>query len=148
MNRILLILIPATLVLSLMYMVPGSTQLLLLQQDKSAYAQEAEVADSSPIAAVITINKDMQGNVTYVPNNLTIKVGEEIFVLNNSTDNQSVTNGMSPNDPLAGKFFDTGPIPPREFAEFVASNLGPGNYTFYSTNSTSTKGVLTIEPNG
>ena len=54
---------------------------------------------------------------------------------------------MCADDPLAGKLFDTGPIPPREFAEYVAANLSPGNYTFYSTNSTSTKGLLTIEPN-
>jgi hypothetical protein len=145
MDKMLAMLVTAIVALSLMYMVPGPTQLLLLQQDKSAYAQ-ADVADSSPVAAVITINKDMQGNVTYVPNKLTIKVGEEVFVLNNGTDNQSVTNGMGPDDPLAGKFFDTGPIPPRGFAEFVASNLSLGNYTFYSTNSTSTKGVLIIEP--
>lgn len=152
MNKVFLTLVPATLVLSLMYVVvvPGFTQLLLLQQhNEPAYAQEAEVADSSPIAVVITINKDMQGNVTYEPNNMTLGVGEEIFVLNNSTDNQSVTNGMGPDDPLAGRFFDTGPIPPRGFAEFVVSNLSPGNYTFYSSNSTSTTGVLTIlEPNG
>ena len=68
-------------------------------------------------------------------------------MVNNGTDTQSVTNGMSPDDPLAGKFFDTGPIPPRGFAEFVVSNISPGNYTFYSTNSTSTKGVLIVEPN-
>ena len=151
MNKILLILVPAALVLSVMYVVvPGSAQLLLLHQhNEPAYAQEAEVANSSPIAVVITINEDMQGNITYVPNNVTIKVGEEIFVLNNSTNNQSVTNGMGPDDPLAGRFFDTGPIPPRGFAEFVVSNLSPGNYTFYSSNSTSTTGVLTIlEPNG
>ena len=86
----------------------------------------------------------MQGNVIYVPNNVTVRVGEEIFVLNNSTDNQSVTNGMGPDDPLAGRFFDIGPIPPRGFAEFVTANLSPGHYTFYSTNSTSTTGVLTI----
>lgn len=145
MNKILIMLVTAILALSLMYIVPGATQLLLLQQDKFAYAQEASV-NSSPIATVIIIGKDMQGKVTYIPNNVTIKVGEEIFVLNNGTDTQSVTNGMGPDDPLAGKFFDTGPIPPRGFAEFVVSNLSPGNYTFYSTNSTSTTGVLTIEP--
>jgi hypothetical protein len=147
---ILRILIPATLVLSLMYMMSGSMQLLQLQQqDKYAYAQEAGVANSSPVAAVITINKDMQGNVIYVPNNLTVKAGEEIFVLNNVTDSQqSVTNGMGPDDPLAGKFFDTGPILPRGFAEFVVSNVSPGDYPFYSTNSTSTTGVLKIQPSG
>lgn len=67
-------------------------------------------------------------------------------MLNNDTDFQSMTNGMSPDDPLAGKLFDTGPIPPREFAEYVASNLSPGNYIFYSTNNTSPQGVLTIQP--
>lgn len=175
MNKILLILVPATLVLSLLYMVPSSTEFILLQQHKPAYAQvisqdnntntTAATAsnttttstdllssvhpdiDSSPIAAVIIIGKDMQGNITYMPNNATLNVGEEILVVNNDTNFQSMTNGMSPDDPLAGKLFDTGPIPPRGFAEYVASNLSPGNYTFYSTNSTSTKGVLTIEPN-
>jgi hypothetical protein len=48
--------------------------------------------------------------------------------------------------PLAGKLFNTGPIPPRGFIEYVASNLSPGNYSFYSINSTSAKGVLTVEP--
>ena len=57
-----------------------------------------------------------------------------------------MTNGMGPDDPLVGKLFDTGPIPPKGFAEYVASNLSPGTYTFYSTNSTSTKGVLILEP--
>ena len=46
---------------------------------------------------------------------------------------------MSPDDPLAGKFFDTGPIPPGGFAEFVISNISPGNYSFYSTNGPSTQ---------
>jgi plastocyanin len=145
MNKIFMMLVTTIVALSLLYIVPGSTQLILLQQDKAAYAQTG--GNASPIAAVIIIGKDMQGNVTYIPNNITIKQGEEIFVVNNGTNAQSVTNGMSPDDPLAGKFFDTGPIPPRGFAEFVVSNISPGNYTFYSTNSTSTKGVLTVEPN-
>lgn len=176
MNKIFITLVTAIVALSLIYMVPGSTQSIHLQQQlKSAYAQVSSQAnntntatasntttttttstgllssihpdvDVSPIAAVIIIGKDMQGNVTYVPNNVTVEVGAEILVVNNGTDTQSVTNGMGPDDPLAGKLFDTGPIPPRGFAEYVASNLSPGNYTFYSTNSTSTTGVLTIEP--
>lgn len=175
MIKVLLILLPATLVLSLLYVVvPGSGQSLLLQQDNSAYAQVSSQennnttaasntttatptdllssvhpdVDSSPIAAVIIIGKDMQGNVAYIPNNVTVRVGEEILIVNNGTDAQSVTNGMNPNDPLAGRLFDTGPIPPGGFAEYVASNLSPGNYNFYSSNSTSTTGVLTVEPNG
>ena len=174
MNKVLLILLPATLVLSIMYMMmPGSEQSLLLEQHNFAYAQvssqennNATAAsnttttstdllslvhpdiDSSPIAAVIVIGNDMQGNVAYVPNNVTVKVGEEILIVNNSTDAQSVTNGMGPDDPLAGKLFDPGSIPPRGFSEYVASNLSPGNYPFYSSNSTTTTGVLVIEPDG
>jgi hypothetical protein len=148
MNKILIMLVAAAIVaLSLMYIVPGSAQLILQQRDKPAYAQGEANVDSSPVAAVITINEDVHGNIIYEPNNMTVGVGKEIFVLNNSTDNQSVTNGMGPDDPLAGRFFDTGPIQPRGFAEFVTANLSPGNYSFYSTNSTSTTGVLIIEPN-
>jgi plastocyanin len=158
-------LITAALVLAPIYVIAVSTQAILLQQQNAAYAQVSSGSnnttstttdlrssvhpdvDSSPIAAVIIIGEDMQGNVSYIPNNVTVKVGEEILIVNNGTYTQSVTNGMSPDDPLAGKLFDTGPIPPRGFAEYVAANLSPGNYTFYSTNSTSTTGVLTIEPN-
>jgi plastocyanin len=159
MSKVLMMLVISALVLAPIYIMVASTQ-----YQNSAYAQVPSEGnnttstttnlasmvhpdiDSSPIAAVIIIGKDTQGNVVYVPNNVTIKVGEEILVVNNGTDAQSVTNGMGPDDPLAGRFFDTGPIPPRGFAEYVASNLSPGNYTFYSTNSTSTTGVLIIEP--
>lgn len=145
MSKIAIMLISAILVLSLGYVIPSLTQ-SVLPFSEYAYAQEADVANSSPVVEVIVIGNDTQGNVTYIPNNLTIKVGDEIFVLNNGTDTQSVTNGMGPDDPLAGKFFDTGPIRPKGFAEFVVSNLSPGNYTFYSSNSTSTKGFLILGP--
>jgi plastocyanin len=166
MDKVLTMLITAALVLAPIYVIAVSTQAILLQQQNAAYAQVISGGnnnttstttdlrssvhpdvDSSPIAAVIIIGEDMQGNVSYIPNNVTVKVGEEILIVNNGTYTQSVTNGMGPDDPLAGKLFDTGPIPPRGFAEYVAANLSPGNYTFYSTNSTSTTGVLTIEPN-
>jgi plastocyanin len=166
MDKVLMMLVTAALVLAPIYVIAVSTQsILLLQQQNAAYAQISSGSnnttstttdllssvhpdvDSSPIAAVIIIGEDMQGNVSYIPNNVTVKVGEEILIVNNGTDTQSVTNGMGPDDPLAGKLFDTGPIPPRGFAEYVAANLSPGNYTFYSANSTSTTGVLTIEPN-
>jgi plastocyanin len=166
MDKVLMMLVTAALVLAPIYVIAVSTQsILLLQQQNAAYAQISPGSnnttstttdllssvhpdvDSSPIAAVIIIGEDMQGNVSYIPNNVTVKVGEEILIVNNGTDTQSVTNGMGPDDPLAGKLFDTGPIPPRGFTEYVAANLSPGNYTFYSANSTSTTGVLTIEPN-
>jgi hypothetical protein len=62
MNKIFMMLVTTIVALSLLYIVPGSTQLILLQQDKAAYAQTG--GNASPIAAVIIIGKDMQGNVT------------------------------------------------------------------------------------
>jgi hypothetical protein len=153
MHNVWVIPIMAALVLAPVWISGTSDQWIILpQQQNSAYAQvisegnNNNVTESSFITAVIIIGKDMRGNVTYAPNNLTIKQGEEIVVINNDTNVQSMTNGMGPNDPLAGKLFDTGPIPPRGFTEYVASNLSPGNYTFYSSNSSSAKGFLTIEP--
>ena len=34
---------------------------------------------------------------------------------------------------MAGKMFDSGTIQPKGFIEYVAANLSPGNYTFYTT---------------
>jgi hypothetical protein len=153
MQNVWVIPIMAALVLAPVWISGTSDQWIVLpQQQNSAYAQvisggnNNNVTESSFITALIIIGKDMRGNVTYAPNNLTIKQGEEILVINNDTNVQSMTNGMGPNDPLAGKLFDTGPIPPRGFTEYVASNLSPGNYTFYSSNSSSAKGLLIIEP--
>jgi hypothetical protein len=153
MHNVWVIPIMAALVLAPVWISGTSDQWIILpQQQNSAYAQvisegnNNNVTESSFITAVIIIGKDMRGNVTYAPNNLTIKQGEEIIVINNDTNVQSMKSGMGPNDPLAGKLFDTGPIPPRGFTEYVASNLSPGNYTFYSGNSSSARGFLTIEP--
>jgi hypothetical protein len=171
-------LVTAIVALSLIYIAPVSQQLLVIPYDRFAYAQAVSQdnnandtattaasssgtnttgglaslvhpdIDSSPIAAVIIIGEDMPGNVTYMPNNVTIKVGEEILIINNSTGSQSVTNGIGLDDPAAGTLFDTGPIPLRGFTEYVASNLSPREYTFHSTNSTSTTGLLIVQPIG
>jgi plastocyanin len=98
----------------------------------------------TPIVAVITISKDGQGNTVYNPQSVTIKQGEEILILNNDTTSHSFTNGMGPDDQLAGKLFDTGTIEPRAFIEYVASNLQPGTYPFFSMSDPSAKGELVV----
>ena len=103
--------------------------------------------DSTPIAAVITISKGAQGNTIYNPQSTTIKMGEEILIVNNSSSPHSVTNGNGPTDPLSGKLFDTGIINPGAFTEYVASNLQPGNYPYYSTSDPSVRGEIIIEDN-
>ena len=103
--------------------------------------------DSTPIAAIITISNGPQGNTVYNPETTTIRTGEEILVLNNSSSPHSVTNGNGPSDPLAGKLFDTGVIKPGGFIEYVASNLQPGNYPYYSSSDPSVKGQMIITSN-
>jgi len=89
--------------------------------------------DATPIATLITITKDKDGNTIFNPQVTTINQDEEILILNNDTVAHSFTNGASPEDPMAGKIFDSGMIQPKGFIEYVAANLSPRNYTFHTT---------------
>ena len=89
--------------------------------------------DSTPVAAVITITQDKNGNLIFNPSVTTVKQDEEVLILNNDTIAHSFTNGKNPEDPMAGKIFDSGTIQPKGFIEYVAANVSPGNYTFYTT---------------
>ena len=101
--------------------------------------------DSTPIAAVITITKDKDGNTIFNPPITTIKQDEEILVLNNDTVAHSFTNGASPDEPMAGKLFDSGKIQPKGFIEYVATNLSPGNYTFYTITDPTVTAQISIQ---
>src|SRR6478735_621744 len=93
----------------LMYLVPTQAQIASTANNSPSIDIPSihPNPDSSPIVAVIVIERDANGIVTFVPNNVTVKVDDEILVLNNDTTSpQSMTNGMSPDDPLAGKIFD------------------------------------------
>lgn len=88
--------------------------------------------DTTPIL-VLYITEDKQGNVFFNPSEFTIKQGEEVLILNNSSDGHSFTNGESPDDPMAGKIFDTDIIQPGSFSEYLAFNVSPRDYPFYSS---------------
>lgn len=114
---------------------------------QSIYAQTPNIhsdIDSTPVAAVIIITKDKDGNVIFNPAVTTIKQDEEVLVLNNDTIAHSFTNGENPEDPMAGKIFDSGPIQPKGFIEYVAANLSPGNYTFYTTTDPTVTSQISI----
>lgn len=103
--------------------------------------------DASPIAVVIHINEDKIGNVFFKPSEFTIKQGDEVLILNNSTGDHSFTNGESADDQMAGKIFDTKMIKPGSFSEYLAFNLSPGDYPFYSsTDPVKIKGKMTVLP--
>lgn len=116
----------------------------------SSVTTNAQNATTSPnassVAAVVIITKNEKGNLIFKPQTLTIKPGEEVFIGNNDTSPHSLTNGISSNDSLSGKLFDTGIIKARGFAEFVASNLNPGRYQFYSITDPLLKGEIIVVP--
>ena len=103
-------------------------------------------ADVSPIEAVILIKEDQNKTVFYQPNSVTVKPSSEILIANTATSDHSVTSGSSPNDPMAGKLFDTGMIKPKGFVEYVPHNLKPGNYSFFSSTDPKVKGQLIVVP--
>ena len=100
--------------------------------------------DSSAAVALITISKGSQGNAVISPQSTTIKTGGEILILNNDSVVHTIRNGMGPDDPLSGRMFGVGPIEPKCVIEYVASNLQPGTYPFYSTSDPSIKGELVV----
>ena len=113
-------------------------------QTSNAQIQTPSDTDSTPIAGIITITKDKDGNTIFKPSITTIKENEEILVLNNDTVSHSFTNGANPEEPMAGKLFDSGTIQPKGFIEYVATNLSPGNYTFYTTTDPTVTAQLSI----
>ena len=110
------------------------------------YAQSTHSeVDSTPIAAVIMMTTDDQGNPVFNPTTTTIKQGEELLVLNNLTEIHTFTNGNGTGDSMDGTIFSV-QIAPGSFAEYLASNISPGNYSFYSENNHDLKGELVILP--
>ena len=101
-------------------------------------------ADVTPVAAVIIMTKNSQGKDVFEPQNTTIKQGQEIMIANNLTKIQTFTNGKGISDPLDGKIFSID-IKPNNFAEYLSSNISPGDYPFYSKNDPTMTGHLIIQ---
>ena len=116
---------------------------VLTFQLSNAQAQSPQ-SETDSIAAVITITKDKEGKTVFSPQLTTIKQDEEILIKNNDTVTHSFINGKNPEDPMAGKIFDSPPIPPKGSAEYLADNAYPGNYTFYTTTNPNVTGQLSI----
>ena len=65
-------------------------------------------------------------------------------ITDNDTTSHTFTNGMGLDDQLLGKLFDTGTIESGVFVEYVASNLQPGTYPFFSMSNPAVKGELVV----
>jgi hypothetical protein len=81
----------------------------------------------------------------FSPQKTEIKQGDEILIVNNVTQPQTFTNGNGTGNQMDGKIFSV-EIAPDSFAEYLASNISPGNYAFYSQNDPDLKGELIISP--
>jgi hypothetical protein len=56
------------------------------------------------------------------------------LVLNNLTETHTFTNGNGQGDEMDGKNFSV-QMAPGSFAEYLDSNISPGNHSFYSENN-------------
>jgi plastocyanin len=73
----------------------------------------------------------VQGNPSYEPATLSVKVGDTIQVQNKDQSPHTVTSGKSLEDPNKGKDFDTSIISPSASAKISTASLKSGQYPFH-----------------
>ena len=98
-------------------------------------------------AATLTIpnGASVQGNPSYEPSPLTVKVGDTIAVENEDISPHTVTNGKDATDPTMGKLFDTSIINAKGSSEIVTADLKPGEYPFFCSVHPYMTGSLTVQ---
>lgn len=132
---------------------PGDTRSIYRQdlppEPAEASAGEKSSSDLSSVEPDVTLTilegAATQGNPDYDPKELSVKTGNVIKVDNVDAVPHTVTNGEGPNDPDAGKIFDTGIINGGDFAIIDTQEISPGDYTYYCTVHPYMTGTLKIE---
>jgi cytochrome c oxidase subunit II len=114
--------------------------------DTSASSPSASTA-ATTAAATLTIPQgaSVQGNPSYDPDPITVKVGDTIAVENKDTTPHTVTNGKDATDPNMGKLFDTSIINAGDSADVVTADLKPGEYSFFCSVHPYMTGSLTVQ---
>ena len=114
--------------------------------DTSASAPSGSTA-ATTAAATLTIPQgaSVQGNPSYEPDPLTVKVGDTIAVDNKDTTPHTVTNGKDATDPNMGKLFDTSIINAGDSADVVTADLKPGEYPYFCSVHPYMTGSLTVQ---
>ncbi|MGC2563754.1 MAG: cupredoxin domain-containing protein, partial [Nitrososphaeraceae archaeon] len=87
----------------------------------------------------------VQGNPSYDPDSLTVKVGDTIAVDNEDSSPHTVTNGKDATDPNMGKLFDTSIINAGDSSEIVTTDLKPGEYPFFCSVHPYMTGTMTVQ---
>ena len=114
--------------------------------DTSASSPSGSTA-ATTAAATLTIPQgaSVQGNPSYEPDPLTVKVGDTIAVENKDTTPHTVTNGKDATDPNMGKLFDTSIINAGDSADVVTADLKPGEYPYFCSVHPYMTGSLTVQ---
>jgi cytochrome c oxidase subunit II len=113
--------------------------------DTSASAPSASTATTAAATLTIPQGASVQGNPSYDPDPITVKVGDTIAVENKDTTPHTVTNGKDATDPNMGKLFDTSIINAGDSADIVTADLKPGEYSFFCAVHPYMKGSLTVQ---
>lgn len=132
---------------------PGDTRSIYRQDlppdTAEASAGEKSSADLTSVEPDVTLiileGAATQGNPDYDPKELSVKNGDIIKVDNIDNVPHTVTNGEGPNDPNAGKIFDTGIINGEESAILETKEISSGDYVYYCTVHPYMIGNLKIE---
>lgn len=104
-------------------------------------------AVAGPPAATLNIPQgaSVQGNPSYDPDPLTVKVGDTIAVNNEDIAPHTVTNGKDATDPNMGKLFDTSIINAGDSGEIVTTDMEPGEYPYFCSVHPYMTGTLTVQ---
>ena len=108
-------------------------------------ARPSAAVGSPATTLTIPNGASVQGNPSYEPNPLTVKVGDTIAVNNEDTTPHTVTNGKDATDPNMGKLFDTSIINAGDSSEIVTTDLKPGEYPYFCSVHPYMTGTLTVQ---
>ena len=115
--------------------------------DNDSSTTASPPSDAGPPAAILKIPQgaSVQGNPSYDPGSLTVKVGDTIAVDNEDSTPHTVTNGKAATDPNMGKLFDTSIINAGDSGEIVTTDLQPGEYPYFCSVHPYMTGTLTVQ---
>jgi plastocyanin len=115
--------------------------------DNDSSTTASPPSDAGPPAEILKIPQgaSVQGNPSYDPDSLTVKVGDTIAVDNEDSTPHTVTNGKDATDPNMGKLFDTSIINAGDSSEIVTTDLQPGEYPFFCSVHPYMTGTMTVQ---
>jgi plastocyanin len=73
----------------------------------------------------------VQGSKNFDPDELTVKKGTDVSVVNQDTVPHTATSGTGPSDPNSGKVFNTNIINAGQSSKLSLAQVNPGQYDYY-----------------